>query len=182
MATVSNVDIDLPLQQDEDVMRPVPSVACRHETTGESATRRVSKKSKARGKPALSSPPSPAEPPPTARSGVGGRGGDKRTAANGCLDIQPQAMPNLRETFSIIVDCKDDTIELLREADAQNPNLKTAGGVTDDPNNTLTLIEQAPTHPHTSDVQVSVQINQKHTFLSLFIELIRVFEGHPGRY
>lgn len=200
MATISNVNIDLPLQQDEDVMkRPLqrpPPVASRHNMTGEPASHSVNKKSKARGKPPLSPPPPPVEPPLKAGSGVGGRGGDKRTAANGCLDIQPQATLNPRETVSVIeekqmsgVDCKDDTIELLREADVQNPNLNNTGGAldanTDHQNNTLTLIKQAPTHPHTSDIQVSVQINQKHIIFvncHFFIDFIHVFEGHPGSY
>lgn len=173
MATVSSVHLDLPLQQDEDVIkrqaqRP-PSVASHHETTGEPATRSVNKNSKVRGKPAVSL----LKPPLKAGSGVSGsRGGDKRTAANGLLDVQPQAPPSPGGTFSVNqmsdVDCKYDTMELLREADVQNPNLENLEGVLD--GNTLTLLKQTPAHPLASDVQVSVQLSKETLYykVSLF--------------
>lgn len=168
MATVSSVNLDLPLQQDEDVIKRQiqrPSVASHHETTGEPATRSVNKNSKMRGKSALSL----LKPPLKAGSGVSiSRGGDKRTAANGLLDVQPQAPPSPGDTFSVNqmsdVDRKYDTMELLREADVQNPNLENLEGVldrnTDHHINTLTLIKQTPAHPLASDVQVSVQLNK----------------------
>ncbi|XP_037535580.1 serine/threonine-protein kinase Nek4 [Nematolebias whitei] len=159
MATVSSVNIDLLLQQDEDgikrqVQRP-PSVASHHETTGETAPRSVNKNSKVRGKPALS----PLKPPLKAGSGVSGRGGDKGTAASGLRHVQPRAPPSPGDTFSVNqmsdVDCKYDTTELLREADVQNLNLenleRVLDGNTDHQNNTLTLIKQTPAHPLASD-------------------------------
>ncbi|XP_017290083.1 serine/threonine-protein kinase Nek4 isoform X2 [Kryptolebias marmoratus] len=176
MATVSGIDIDLPLQQDEEgtkrqVQRP-PSGVSHPETTAEPATRSVNKTSKARGKPALSPPPFPVKPPPKAGSGVSGRGGEEGTAANGFSDIQPQATPSPGATFSVIVekqmsdvDCKDDTVELLRAADVQNLNLENTGEVlgdnTDRQNNILTLIKQAPAHPHTSDVQDILEATER---------------------
>ncbi|KAM4588782.1 serine/threonine-protein kinase Nek4 isoform 3-T3 [Odontesthes bonariensis] len=178
MATVSNIDIDIPLQQGDDVMkrqghRP-HSVMSNHGPTSETVTDYVYKGGKGQGKPDPSPPPSPVKPPLKAVSGVSSRGGEEGTAPSGSTDIQPQARPNPGDNpFSIFGDkqvsnmeCKDDTMELLKEADAQNPNLENIGVVlevnTGNKNDTLNSIEQTPTqHTQTSDIQDSLETTEK---------------------
>lgn len=164
-----------------------------HRAGNEHVTPSVHKDSKGRGKPDPSPPPSPVKPPLKSISGTGSRGGDKRRAPNGLLDIQPQATPNPGDTFFVAggkqmsdVDNKDDTMELLQEADMQNPklevekgavfsiperryahksNIENIGAVAEENMNnksdTITLLKGAPTqHQYTSDIQVSADNNR----------------------
>lgn len=166
MATVSNIDIQL--QQDDNAMKrqvqePQSGVS-NPRLANEPVTHGVYKDSKGRGKPDPSPPPSSVKPPLKSVSDVGS-GGEERMASNGLSEGRPRATPNRSDTFSVFgekqvspVDDKDDTIELLKEADAQNPNLENIEVVNvDDNNDTLTLFKQAPAqHLRTSDIQVSV--------------------------
>ncbi len=167
------------------------SVVSHHRAGNEPVAHSVYKDSKGRGKPDPSPPPSPVKPPLRSVSGVGRRGGDERRASNGVLDLHPQATPHPGDTFSVCgekqmtdVDDKEDTMELLKEADLQNPKLegeKEAGfsiperksahkskienmGVVvevnvDNKNDTVTLLKGAPSQHHTSDIQVSALSN-----------------------
>ncbi|XP_008293910.1 serine/threonine-protein kinase Nek4-like isoform X2 [Stegastes partitus] len=177
LATVSNINIDIQLQQDDDpvkkqVHRP-QSVVSHHQVANEPATHCVYKDSRGRGKPDPSPPPSPVKPPLKSVSGVCSRGGDEKTASNGLLDIHPQGPSNPGETFCVFgekqvsdVDEKDDTMELLKDADAQNPTLQkieeTMEENMDNKNDTVTLFKQAPAkHLHTSDVQDNLESTEK---------------------
>ncbi|XP_047440038.1 serine/threonine-protein kinase Nek4 isoform X2 [Mugil cephalus] len=171
LATVSNIDIHL--QQDDDpakrqVQEPQPVVS-NHRAANEPATHGANKDSKGRGKPDPSPPPSPVKPPLKSGSDVGSGGGDERMASNGLVEGGPRATPNHRDTFSVLgekpvshVDDKDDTMELLKEADAQNPDLENVGGVVnvDDNNDTVTLFKRAQ-HLHNSDVQENLESTEK---------------------
>ncbi|XP_029287017.1 LOW QUALITY PROTEIN: serine/threonine-protein kinase Nek4 [Cottoperca gobio] len=197
LATISNINIDVQLQQDEDVMKRQvqgpQSVVSHHRAGNEPETHSVNKDSKGRGKPDPSPPPSPVKPPPKSVSGVGSQGTDERRAPNGLLDIHPQATPNPGDTFSVRgekqmsdVDGNDDTMELLKEADRQNPkleveredafskrerrsahksnieNIKVDVEVSmDDKSDTVTLLKGAPTQHHTPDIQESLESTEK---------------------
>lgn len=196
LATISNINIDLQLQEDEErVKRQVQgpqAVVSHHRACNEPVTHSVYKDSKGRGKPDPSPPPSPVKPPLKSVSGVGSRGADERMSSNGLVDIHPQATPNPGDTFSVCgekrmsdVDDKDDTTELLKEADMQNPKLEVEreGAFSilerrsapkcntesmkvvvevnmDDKSDTVTLLKGAPTQHHTSDIQVSALSNR----------------------
>ncbi|XP_071349793.1 serine/threonine-protein kinase Nek4 isoform X2 [Trachinotus anak] len=192
LATASNINIDIQLQEDEDllkrqVQRP-QSVVSHHCTGNEHVTHSVHKESRGRGKPDPSPPPSPVKPPLKAASGVVSRGGDERRASNGLLNNQQQATPNQGDIFSVFgekqmsnVDDKDDTMELLQEANIQNPkpetekvaafsahksNIENLGVIVevnlDNKNDTITLLKGAPTqHLHTSDIQDNLESTEK---------------------
>lgn len=180
MATVSNISVDIPLQQDDNVMkrqeqRP-QSVMSYHGSANESDSDSAYKNSKERGKPDPSPPPSPNKTPLKAVSDVCSRGGHMRTVSNGLLDIQPLALPNIGDTFSIPgekgmsnSDCKNDTMELLIEANVQNPDLKNICMVNvniDDQNDTWAFIKRSSAQNHVG-VQVSVhRDNSNNCFLS----------------
>uniref|UniRef100_A0A3P8SAH1 Serine/threonine-protein kinase Nek4 n=1 Tax=Amphiprion percula TaxID=161767 RepID=A0A3P8SAH1_AMPPE len=177
LATVSNINIDIQLQQDDGLLKKQvqgpQSVVSHHRAANEPATHCVYKDSRVRGKPDPSPPPSPVKPPLKSVSGVCCRGGDEKTASNGLLDVQPQGPSNPGETFSVFeekqvsdVDDKDDTMELLKEADAQNPVLQkteeTVEANMDNKNDTVTLFKQAPAkHLHTLSVQNNLESTEK---------------------
>ncbi|XP_070759309.1 serine/threonine-protein kinase Nek4 [Enoplosus armatus] len=197
LATVSNINIDIQLQEDEDLMKRQlqgpQSVVSHHRAGNDPVAHSVYKDSKGRGKPDPSPPPSPLKPPLKSVSGVGSRGGDERRASSGQLDIHPQATSNPWDTFSVCgekrmsnVDDKDDTMELLKEADMQNPklevekeaafsvperrsahksNIENIGVVVgvniDNKNDTVTLLKGAPTQDHTSDIQENLESTEK---------------------
>nr|XP_046240180.1 serine/threonine-protein kinase Nek4 isoform X2 [Scatophagus argus] len=185
LVTVSNINVDIKPQQDEELMKRQfqgPQSHVSHPRAGdEPVTHSVYKDSKRRGKPDPSPPPSPVKPPVKSVSGVGSRGADKTKATNGLLDIHPQASPDPRDTFSVCgekqmsdVDDKDDTLELLKEADMQNqeatfsvPERKSAhSGVVvevniDNKYDTVTLLKGAPTQDHTSDIHESLESTEK---------------------
>ncbi|KAI3370254.1 hypothetical protein L3Q82_025041 [Scortum barcoo] len=132
LATVSNINIDMQLQEDEDptkgqVQGP-QSIVSHHRAGNEPVARSAYKDGKGREKPDPSPPSSPLKPPLKSVSGVGRRGGDERKASNGVLDLHLQATPHPGDTFSVSgekqttdVDHKDDTVELLKEAGMQSP-------------------------------------------------------------
>ncbi|XP_056250928.1 serine/threonine-protein kinase Nek4 isoform X1 [Seriola aureovittata] len=196
LATVSNINIDIQLKEDEELLQVQrPQSVVSHQCAGnEHVTHSVHKDSKGRGKPDPSPPPSPVKPPLKAVSGVGSRGGDERRAPNGLLDIQPQATPNPGDTFSVLgekqmsdVDDKDDTMELLQEANMQTPkpeeqkvaafsaperrsayksNIENIGVVVevnmDNKNDTVTLLKGAPIQQlYTSDIQEVLESTEK---------------------
>ncbi|XP_040889391.1 serine/threonine-protein kinase Nek4 [Toxotes jaculatrix] len=196
LATISNINVDIEPQEDEgllkrQVQRP-QSVVSHHQAGNEHVTQSVHKDSKGRGKPDPSPPTSPLKLPLKSASGVASRGGDERRAPNGLLDIQPQATPNTGDTFSVFgekqmsdVDGKDDTMELLQEADMQNPKLEAKKGAVfsiaerrsalksnienvfldanmDNKNGTVTLLKGVPLqHLHNSDIQESLESTEK---------------------
>ncbi|XP_054472288.1 serine/threonine-protein kinase Nek4 [Anoplopoma fimbria] len=193
LATISNINVQL--QEDEDLMnrqvKGPQSVVSHHRIGNEPMTHSVY--SKGRGKPDPSPPPSPVKPPLKSVSGVGSWGADERRASNGLLDIHPQATPSPGDTFSVCgekqmsdVGDKDDTMELLKEADMQNPKLevKSEGAFSiherrsahksnienietvvevnmDGKSDTVTLLKGAPTPQHTSDIQDSLESTEK---------------------
>ncbi|XP_019121873.2 serine/threonine-protein kinase Nek4 isoform X3 [Larimichthys crocea] len=191
LATISNINIDVQLQGDEDLIKrqvqgPQPVVSP-HQAGNEHVTH---KDNKGRGKPDPSPPLSPVQPPLKSVSGFGSRGGDERRTSNGLLDIHPQATPNPRETFSVCgekmsdVDDKDDTMELLKEADMQYPKMemgkepdfyvserKSAHKCNtenmsvevdiDAKNNTVTLLKGASPQQHTSNIQENLESTEK---------------------
>ncbi|XP_073325294.1 serine/threonine-protein kinase Nek4 isoform X2 [Pagrus major] len=198
LATISNINIDIQRQEDEDLMmkqvQGPQSIVSQHRAGNEPVSHSVKKDSKGRGKPDPSPPPSPVKPSLKSVSGVVSWGADERRASNGLLDIHPQARPNPRDTFSVVcgeeqmsvVDDKEDTMELLKEADMQNPNLEVEReadfsiperqsahksnieniGVSvdvniDNKNDTLTLLKGAPTQQHTSDIQENLESTEK---------------------
>lgn len=132
---------------------------------------------KGRGKPNRSPPLSPVKPPLKSVSCD-----DDGGPSNGLLHIHPQDKPNPRNTFSVRKDHQtrdaDDTMELLKEADMQNPKLDVEKEMTfsiperkcehksnpeniitevkrDSKNDTVTLLKGARTQRQTSDTQVS---------------------------
>ncbi|XP_044035687.1 serine/threonine-protein kinase Nek4 isoform X2 [Siniperca chuatsi] len=197
LATISNINIDIQLQEDEDLMKGQvqgpQSVVSHHRAGNEPVAHSVYKDNKGRGKPDPSPPPSPLKPPLKSVSGVGSRGGDERRAFNGLVDFHPLATSNPGDTFSVRgekqmsdVDEKDDTMELLKEADMQSPKLEVEKeaafsiperrsahkssieniGVAvevniDNKNDTVTLLKGAPTQHHTSDVQENLESTEK---------------------
>ncbi|XP_035518072.1 serine/threonine-protein kinase Nek4 [Morone saxatilis] len=189
LATISNINIDIQPQEDEEPMRRQvqgPQSVVSHHRAGNEL---VYKDRKGRGKPDPSPPPSPVNPPlKKSVSGVGTGGGDERKAPNGLLDNRPQTRPSPGDTFSVCgekqmsdVDDKDDTMELLKEAEMQNPVLKVEkeafslpahessieniGAVVevniDNKNDTGTLLKGAPTQYHTSDIQENLESTEK---------------------
>ncbi|AWP03084.1 putative serine/threonine-protein kinase Nek4 [Scophthalmus maximus] len=192
LATVSNINIDIQLQEDEDplkrqLQRP-QSVGSHHRAGNEHVTRSVHKDSIGRGKPDPSPRLSPVKLPLKSVSGVGSRGGEERWAPSGLLDIQPQATPKPGDTFSVFgekqmkdVDAKDDTVELLQEAEMEKPKLKVEKGaalsahkfnteqigvgvevIMENKDDTITLLKGAPTQqPHTSDIQDILESTEK---------------------
>ncbi|XP_042261116.1 serine/threonine-protein kinase Nek4 isoform X1 [Thunnus maccoyii] len=190
LATVSNINIDIQPQEDADpIKRQVQgpqSAVSQHRGGNEHVTQSVYKDSKGRGKPDPSPPPSPVQPPLKSLSGAGSRGRDERRASNGLIVIQPQATPKPGDTFSVLgekqmsdVDDKDDTMELLKDVDMENPklevekerrsahkrNLENIGKVLevnmDNKNDTVTLLKGAPTQQHTSDMQENFESTEK---------------------
>uniref|UniRef100_A0A3Q3F5J2 Serine/threonine-protein kinase Nek4 n=1 Tax=Labrus bergylta TaxID=56723 RepID=A0A3Q3F5J2_9LABR len=131
MATISNINIDFQQQDEVDLVKrraqELKSVASHNRSGFEAVTHSVHNEHRGRGKPDPTPPLSPVKPPLRSVSGVGGRGGERRSSDE-LLDIHPQATPKPGETFSVYaegqsssVDEKDDTMELLREAVVQNP-------------------------------------------------------------
>ncbi|KAM8757687.1 serine/threonine-protein kinase Nek4 isoform 2-T2 [Acanthopagrus schlegelii] len=198
LATISNINIDIQGQEDEDLLKKQvqgpQSVVSQHRAGNEPVTHSVYKDNRGRGKPDPSPPPSPVKPSLKPVSGVVSRGAGERRASNGLLDIHQQARPNPQGTFSVVrgeeqmsvVDDKEDTMELLKEADMQNTNLeverkadfsiperKTAHksnneniGVSldvtiDNKDDTVTLLKGAPTQQHTSDIQENLESTEK---------------------
>lgn len=163
------------------------SVVSHHQEGNEHGTRSVYKDGQGRGKSDLSPPPPPLKPPLKSVSGVGSRGGDEGRTANELLDIHAEAMADPGETFLICgekqvpdMDDKDNTMELLKEADMQSPVLEmdtettfstserkvahksNAENVivvveknTDNEGDASNLCKRAPTHHNTTDSQVS---------------------------
>ncbi|XP_031603625.1 serine/threonine-protein kinase Nek4 isoform X1 [Oreochromis aureus] len=174
LLTVSNIDIDIPVQQDNDliqrqVQRPQPIVS-HHRAANEPLTHNVSKDSKARGKPDPSPPPSPLKTPLKSVSGVCSTRGDDGRVASDLSDFQRQAKANPGDKLSISgekkisdMDDKDDTMELLKKADPQDPNLENEvlEADADNKNNTVTLFKHAPAHIPTSDLQESLESTEK---------------------
>uniref|UniRef100_A0A665W9J0 Serine/threonine-protein kinase Nek4 n=1 Tax=Echeneis naucrates TaxID=173247 RepID=A0A665W9J0_ECHNA len=200
LATASNINIDIQLQDNEDSFkrksRPQSDVfdvliTC---TGNEHVTHSVHKDSKGKGKLDRSLSPSPVKVSHKSVSGVGSRRGDEKWAPNGLLDIQSQPTASPGDTFSVSgvrqtsgVDDKNDTMELLQEANIQNPmpemekvaafsapkrrsahksNIENVGIVVDanldSRNDTITLLKGAPVqHLHSSDLQVSSKTNVK---------------------
>ncbi|XP_026205892.1 serine/threonine-protein kinase Nek4 isoform X2 [Anabas testudineus] len=194
LATISNININMLPQEDEDVLKkqvPRPQLVVPHHRPGnEHVAHSVYEISKGGRKQDLSPPPSPVKSPLMSVSGVRKRGGDKGRQSNGLLDIQPQPKPNPKDTFSVHeekqmsdVDTKNDTMELLKEAEMQNPNLEeqnstpekrrthrsnveNIGGAVEmnieGKNDTVALVKRAPTqHLRTSDVQDILDSTEK---------------------
>lgn len=159
LATVSSINIDIPLQPSDGVMKNQVQRPPTAESRREPGTLIICKDRKARRKPDLSPPPSPVTPALRAESGVCARGGDKRTASNGLLDIQPnpgRTRPVSVEKQDSHVDIKDDTGELLREAELNSNAENVKVDVSPDSNNdTVTLIKGTPMHSHMPNVDVS---------------------------
>ncbi|KAM7401887.1 hypothetical protein PAMP_017164 [Pampus punctatissimus] len=199
LATISNINIDIQPQEDADRMKRQvqgpQSVVSHHRGGNEHVTYSVYNDSKVRGKPDPSPPPSPVQPPPKSLSGAGSRGQDERRASNGLIDIHPQAMPKPGDTFSVLgekqmsdVDDKDDTMELLKEADMQNPKLEVQKERRfahklnlDNKNDTVALLEGPQCQQqHTSDTQENLESTEK--LLEPFPPtLAPVQEESPGR-
>lgn len=175
LATVSNIDIDIQPQQDEDLikeqMQGPQSAVSINQAVNEPVTH-----SKGRGKPDACSPPSPVKPPRKSVSGVVSRGGDEGRPSDGSLNIPPQNIPSPRDTFAV---CRvkrttdvEDTMELLKEADVQvfelelekksehKPDIENVevrvevNG--DERYDTVTLLKGAPTQHCTSEIQVII--------------------------
>lgn len=173
------------------VQRP-QSVVSHPRADNEHVTHSVHKDSKGRGKLNPTPPPSPVKLPLKSVSCLGSSGGEERRAPNGLLDIQQQATPNPGDTFSVCgekqmsdVYDKDDTMELLQQADMQSPNVEMEGKgaafsipertsahienirvAMDSKNDTMTLVKRAPTqHLYTSEIQVSAEFKLSDTML-----------------
>ncbi|MEQ2170847.1 hypothetical protein GOODEAATRI_004467, partial [Goodea atripinnis] len=146
MATISSINIDLPSQQNDDVVKKQVQRPPSVKRSREPVARIVHRDSKVRGKPDPSPPASPVNPPVGASSGVCGRGGHQRTASNGLLDIQPNpcgACPVSVEKPDSDVDSKDDTSELLREASVQSSNAENIVVDVGNKNDAVTLITRS---------------------------------------
>ncbi|XP_008318507.1 serine/threonine-protein kinase Nek4 [Cynoglossus semilaevis] len=129
LATVSNITIDIPPREDEELLKKkTPSVLSQQQAANDHVTHSVHKEGKRRGKPDPSPPLSPGKLPVRPVSSVGSRGGDDRQAANELMDIEPKP----GETFSIFrekqMSIGDDTMDLLQEAGMQNPKLEVEKG------------------------------------------------------
>ncbi|XP_014892223.1 serine/threonine-protein kinase Nek4 isoform X2 [Poecilia latipinna] len=167
LATVSSINIDIPLQLSDGLMKnPVqrpPSVESRREP----GTHIVCKDRKARWKPDPSPPPPPpVNPALRAESGVCARGGDERTASDGLSDVQPNPggarPPASVENQDSHVDIGDDTGELLREAELNSNAENVKVDVSADSNNdTVTLIKGTPAHLHMPNVDDSLETTEK---------------------
>ncbi|XP_076012996.1 serine/threonine-protein kinase Nek4 [Genypterus blacodes] len=188
LATISNINIDIQLQKEEEPReRRLPraqAVVSRHHAGNGAPS--APKDKKGRGKPELCPSPTPLQPPQSLISGVGSRG----ETPNGLLDFHPQATPDPGEAFSDFaakqtpVADNDDTMELLREADMQNQKLKAqiaekhavrrsthkanAKNIIqisemkmDNKGDTVTLLRGAPTQNQTSDVHESLESTEK---------------------
>ncbi|MEQ2190801.1 hypothetical protein XENOCAPTIV_010625 [Xenoophorus captivus] len=164
MATISSINIDLPSQQNDDVVKKQVQRPPSVKRSREPVARIVHRDSKVRGKPDPSPPASPVNPPVGAASGVCGRGGHQRTASNGLLDIQPNpcgACPVSVEKPDSDVDSKDDTSELLQEASVQSSNAENIVVDVGNKNDAVTLITRAPANLRTPDVLDSLETTEK---------------------
>ncbi|XP_029907788.1 serine/threonine-protein kinase Nek4 isoform X2 [Myripristis murdjan] len=199
LATISNINIDIQPQEDKDLMerqvQQPQSVVTNHRADNEPVTHSAPKDRRGRGKPDPSPPPSPLQPPLKPISGVARRGGQEKRPPNGLLGVRSQATPNPGDRFPVFVekktldvDDKDDTMELLKEADMENPkhederqtfvsvsvperksahkpgveNVKEVLEVNiDSKNDTVNLLKGAPTQSITSDVQDSLESTEK---------------------
>lgn len=180
LPTISNINVDIQVHEDLmkiEVQGP-QSVVSHHWAVNKPVTY-----SKGRGKADASPPPSPVKPHLKSVSAVVSRGRDEGRASNGLLHIHPQDMPNPGGTFSVCREKQmtdvDDTMELLKEADMHNSklemekkmdfsiterksehksNLENIGVVLEDnrdnKNDTVTLLKEASSQHHTSDIQV----------------------------
>lgn len=194
LATISNINIDVQLQHDEDVIKgqvqesqsvvPVPQTVNESQIEGG-------------WKPDRSHSLSPAKPPPKCVAG-----GEERRESNGLLHIHPADIENPGETFSVLRDNQktdvDDTLKLLKEADMHNPKREIkiemrASSVSerkpqhkssvenirvfrdmeqDNENDTVTLLKGALTQHRSSDVQVSAPIQRvtsAHVYKEVFV-------------
>lgn len=182
MATISNINIDVQLQHDEDVIKgqvqesqsvlPVPQAVNESQIEGG-------------WKPDPSCSLSPAKLPPKSVAG-----GEERRESNGLLHMHPADIENPGETFPVLRDNQktdvDDTFKLLKEADMHNLKLEIkkemrASSVSerkpqpkfsvenirvsrdmeqDNENDTVTLLKGALTQHRSSDVQVSAPIER----------------------
>lgn len=155
MATVSNISVDVPLQPDDGATRRQVSQSVMSHPPPSNEGDMVHKDGKRRGKLDPKPPPAPAKPHLKAASGA-----HSRTAASaGLEENQPQFKLYDNDTFSVFgekqrsgMDHKDDTMELLKEADMHRPKLENVVNM-DNRNDTFTLIKQSSV-PST-DVQVS---------------------------
>ncbi|KAM8917583.1 serine/threonine-protein kinase Nek4 isoform 2-T2 [Spinachia spinachia] len=130
-------------------------------------------------------------PPLKSVSGVGKWGADERRESNGLLDIHPEARASPGNIFSIDgekpmsdVGGKEDTLELLKEADMQNPKLGVGSKMAfsnverrsahksnvdrietvvevNMESDTVTLLKGAPTQHRASDIQDSLESTEK---------------------
>lgn len=197
LATISNINIDVQLQHDEDVIKgqvqesqsvvPVPQAVNESQIEGG-------------WKPDPPRSLSPAKLPPKPVAG-----GEERRESNGLLHVHPADIENPGETFPVLRDNQktdvDDTLKLLKEADMHNSKLEIKketrasfvserkpqhkSGVEnirvfrdmeqDNENDTVTLLKGALTQHRSSDVQVSAPIERvtsanvyKEVFLYVF--------------
>ncbi|XP_041638776.1 serine/threonine-protein kinase Nek4 isoform X2 [Cheilinus undulatus] len=192
MATVSNINIDIQHREEDLVKRQAQgpqSVTSPCQTGNEPVSRSTHSDHKVRGKPDPSPHLSLDNPPLKSVSGAGSKGKERRSASE-LFDILPKDKPNPGETFSVCakrlmspVDDKNDTMELLKEAGMQDPELKVEkepalntperrksdieniGMIvevnTDDKNDTVALLKGAPTQDHTSDIQEILESTEK---------------------
>ncbi|KAF6720781.1 Serine/threonine-protein kinase Nek4 [Oryzias melastigma] len=137
MATVSSINIDVPLQQDDGVTRRqvAPSVMSHPPPPNAGHAHIVHRDGKRRGKPDPAAPPDPAKPHLKAASGVHSKGGHKTA--------EKQLKQNSDSTFGekqeSVMDDEDDTTELLKQDDAHTANLENVVNK----NDTFTLIKQS---------------------------------------
>lgn len=174
LATVSNINIDVQLQRDEDVIKrqveEPHSVVSLPQAVNESQI-------KAGQKPDPSASRSPAELPPKSVAG-----GEQRRESNGSLHIHQPDEESPGETFSVCRDNQgknvDDTLGLLKEADMHDAKLEIKNDIKvfsvsekkpqyksrgenskvfpDIENDTMTLLKGAVLQHQSSRVQVSV--------------------------
>ncbi|KAF3689668.1 Serine/threonine-protein kinase Nek4 [Channa argus] len=191
ITTISNINIDIELQEHEDLLKrqvEKPQVVLSHCRAGnEHVPHSVYKDSNRGEKADPSPPPPPVKPPLKCVLDVGSRGSPKRRDSNGLLDIQTQVTPNPGDTFSVFgekqmsyVDAKDDTIELLKEAEMQKskleeknnaaisvPDMRSAQkfsveNYVDNKNDSVVFHTSTPTqHLHTSDIQDNLESTEK---------------------
>ncbi|KAM9859411.1 serine/threonine-protein kinase Nek4 [Aulostomus maculatus] len=172
LATISNINIDVQEEADQikgQVQEPQPSVFCGQAGNNQAAPS-VDKESRRRGK---------QDPSPPRKTVSSRKAGVERKASNGLIDIHPQATLKPGDTYSVSEkkqvadsDERDDTMELLKEADMQNPKLEVSYPErrsahkpnvenilrvnTEDRNDT-----GAETHHHTSDMQEYFESTEK---------------------
>ncbi|XP_077948359.1 serine/threonine-protein kinase Nek4 isoform X2 [Gasterosteus aculeatus] len=193
LTTISNINVQL--QEEKDPMKgqvqESQSVVLHQHVGHEPMTHTVYKESRGRRKPDTSLPPSPVKHPLKSVSGVGRWGADERRESNGLLDINPQATASPGDTFSLDgekpmsdVGGKGDTMELLKEADMQNPKLGVGSELAffnverrsahksnvdhiemvvevNMESDTVTLLKGALTQHRTSDIQDSLESTEK---------------------